>query len=291
MKGYKIIVLAKQVPDTRNVGKDAMKADGTINRAALSAIFNPEDLNALEQALRIKDSFPGSTVTILTMGPGRAAEIVREGMFRGADDGILLTDRAFAGSDTLATSYAIGQTLKKIKDFDIIIAGRQAIDGDTAQVGPQVAEKLGLPQVTYVEEIKAIESGRIIAKRRLESGVEIVSCPIPLVITVNGSAPDCRARNAKLLMKYKHAKTVSELQNSNEDYLHLYNDRPYLNIQEWTVNDIESESSQLGLTGSPTKVKTIENVVLQAKGAKVISSSDEDIEALMKDLIESHTIG
>lgn len=291
MKGYKIIVLAKQVPDTRNVGKDAMKADGTVNRAALPAIFNPEDLNALEQALRIKDSFPGSTITVLTMGPGRAAEIIREGMFRGADDGILLTDRAFAGSDTLATSYAIGQTLKKIDNVDIIIAGRQAIDGDTAQVGPQVAEKLGLPQVTYVEEIKSIENGKVIAKRRLESGVEVVSCPMPLVLTVNGSAPECRSRNARLIMKYKHAKTVSELQNSNEDYLHLYNDRPYLNIQEWTVNDIESDPTQLGLTGSPTKVKTIENVVLQSKGAKVLTSDDTDIEGLIKELIDSHTIG
>lgn len=291
MKGYKIIVLAKQVPDTRNVGKDAMKADGTVNRAALPAIFNPEDLNALEQALRIKDSFPGTTITILTMGPGRAAEIIREGMFRGADDGILLTDRAFAGSDTLATSYALGQALKRIGKFDVIIAGRQAIDGDTAQVGPQVAEKLGIPQVTYVEEIKAIEKGKVVAKRRLERGVETVSCPMPLVITVNSSAPDCRARNAKLLMKYKHAKTVTELQNSNEDYLHLYNDRPYLNIVEWTVGDIESNPEELGLTGSPTKVKTVENVVLQAKEAKVITSSDDDIDALMKELIASHTIG
>jgi len=291
MKGYKIIVLAKQVPDTRNVGKDAMKADGTVNRAALPAIFNPEDLNALEQALRIKDQFPGTTITILTMGPGRAAEIIREGMFRGANDGILLTDRAFAGSDTLATSYALAQTLKKIKNFDIVIAGRQAIDGDTAQVGPQVAEKLGLPQVTYIEEVLSIEDGKVSVKRRLERGVEVVKCPMPLVITVNGTAPDCRARNARLLMKYKHAKTVSELQTSNEDYLHLYNDRPYLNIQEWTVNDIESLPGELGLTGSPTKVKTVENVVLQSKGAKVISSSDIDIEELIKDLIGSHTIG
>ena len=291
MKGYKIIVLAKQVPDTRNVGKDAMKADGTVNRAALPAIFNPEDLNALEQALRIKDTFPGTTITILTMGPGRAAEIIREGMFRGADDGILLTDRAFAGSDTLATSYALGQAMKRIGKFDIIIAGRQAIDGDTAQVGPQVAEKLGIPQVTYVEEIKTIEKGKVIAKRRLERGVEVVSCPMPLVLTVNSSAPDCRARNAKLLMKYKHAKTVTELQNSNEDYMHLYNDRPYLNIVEWTVGDIESKAEELGLTGSPTKVKTVENVVLQAKEAKVITSADDDIDALMKELIASHTIG
>lgn len=291
MKAYKIIVLAKQVPDTRNVGKDAMKADGTINRAALPAIFNPEDLNALEQALRIKDQFPGSTVSIVTMGPGRAAEIIREGMFRGADGGILLTDRAFAGSDTLATSYAISQALKKDDAFDIIIAGRQAIDGDTAQVGPQVAEKLNLPQVTYVEEVKDIKDNKIIMKRRLERGVETVRCPIPMVMTVNGSAPDCRARNAKLIMKYKHAKTVTELQNSNEDYLHLYNDRPYLTIPELTVNDIEVDHAELGLSGSPTKVKTVENVVLQAKEAKVITSSDKDIDGLMRELIENHTIG
>jgi electron transfer flavoprotein beta subunit len=291
MKGYKIIVLAKQVPDTRNVGKDAMKADGTVNRAALPAIFNPEDLNALEQALRIKDKFPGSTITVLTMGPGRAAEIIREGLFRGADDGILLTDRAFAGSDTLATSYAIAQTLKKHGAYDIIIAGRQAIDGDTAQVGPQVAEKLGLPQVTYVEEIKEIAKGVVTMKRRLERGVEVVKCPIPLVITVNSSAPDCRARNAKLIMKYKHAKTISEMQEANDDYLHLYNDRPYLNIKEWTVQDIVVDHNELGLTGSPTKVKKVENVVLQSKGAKVITSSDEDMNQLMRELIENHTIG
>ena len=291
MKGYKIIVLAKQVPDTRNVGKDAMKADGTVNRAALPAIFNPEDLNALEQALRIKDQFPGSTITLLTMGPGRAAEIIREGLFRGADDGILLTDRAFAGSDTLATSYAIAQTLKKHGNYDIIIAGRQAIDGDTAQVGPQVAEKLGIPQITYAEEIQAIEKGKVTVKRRLERGVEVVKCPMPLVVTVNSSAPDCRARNAKLIMKYKHAKTISEMQEANDDYLHLYNDRPYLTIKEWTVQNIEVEMNELGLTGSPTKVKKVENVVLQSKGAKVITSSDEDMDQLMRELIESHTIG
>ena len=291
MKGYKIIVLAKQVPDTRNVGKDAMKADGTVNRAALPAIFNPEDLNALEQALRIKDNFPGSTITLLTMGPGRAAEIIREGLFRGADDGILLTDRAFAGSDTLATSYAIAQTLKKHGNYDIIIAGRQAIDGDTAQVGPQVAEKLGIPQITYAEEIQAIEKGKVTVKRRLERGIEVVKCPMPLVVTVNSSAPDCRARNAKLIMKYKHAKTISEMQDSNDDYLHLYSDRPYLTIKEWTVQNIEVDMNELGLTGSPTKVKKVENVVLQSKGAKVITSSDEDMDQLMRELIESHTIG
>ena len=291
MKGYKIIVLAKQVPDTRNVGKDAMKADGTVNRAALPAIFNPEDLNALEQALRIKDQVPGTTITILTMGPGRAAEIIREGMFRGADDGILLTDRAFAGSDSLATSYALAQTLKKIGAVDLIIAGRQAIDGDTAQVGPQVAEKLGIPQITYVEEVQSIVKGMLTVKRRLERGVEVVKCPLPLVITVNSSAPDCRARNAKLIMKYKHARTITEMVEANDDYLHLYNDRPYLNIKEWTVQDIVVDQKELGLNGSPTKVKKVENVVLQSKGAKVITSSDEDMDQLMRELIENHTIG
>ncbi|MEK6616467.1 MAG: electron transfer flavoprotein subunit beta/FixA family protein, partial [Bacteroidota bacterium] len=166
MKEFKIIVLAKQVPDTRNVGKDAMKADGTVNRSALPAIFNPEDLHALEQALRIKDKFPGSTITLLTMGPIRAVEILREGFYRGADDGILLTDRAFAGSDTLATSYALSCAIRKIKNFDIIICGRQAIDGDTAQVGPQVAEKLGIPQITYTEEIISLTKDKIQVKRR-----------------------------------------------------------------------------------------------------------------------------
>ncbi len=291
MKGLKIIVLAKQVPDTRNVGKDAMKADGTVNRAALPAIFNPEDLNALEQALRIKDLLPGSSVTLLTMGPGRAADIIREGFFRGADDGILLTDRAFAGSDTLATSYALAQAIRKWGDVDLIVSGRQAIDGDTAQVGPQVAEKLGLPQVTYVEEIVEITESRIVLKRRLEHGVETVTAPFPLLITVNGTAPECRPRNVRLLMKYKHAKTVSEIQTAAEDYLHLYNDRPYLNINEWSVNQIDTDPSQLGLEGSPTKVKKIENVVLQAKDSRKIATTEEEIEELMKELIANHTIG
>lgn len=289
--GLRIIVLAKQVPDTRNVGKDAMKADGTVNRAALAAIFNPEDLNALEQALRLKDRYKGSTVTLLTMGPTRAADIIREGLFRGADGGYLLTDRAFAGSDTLATSYALSCAIRKIKDYDLIIAGRQAIDGDTAQVGPQVAEKLGLPQITYAEEILSAEKGKIKIKRRLERGVETVESPYPAVITVNGSAAACRPRSAKLLMKYKHARTMSERQTQSEDYIAQTGDRAYLHIAEWGVNDVETDAKWLGLTGSPTKVKTIENVVFQAKESKILSSSDSDIEGLIQELILNHTIG
>lgn len=153
----RIVVLAKQVPDTRNVGKDAMKEDGTVNRAILPAIFNPEDLNALEMALGIKEQFPGTTIQVLTMGPPRAAELIREALYRGADGGILLSDKAFAGADTLATSYALSKAIQKMGQVDLIIGGRQAIDGDTAQVGPQVAEKLNLYQVTYAEEILELD--------------------------------------------------------------------------------------------------------------------------------------
>lgn len=290
MKGLKIVVLAKQVPDTRNVGKDAMKADGTVNRAALEAIFNPEDLNALEQALRLKDKHEGSTVSILTMGPSRAAEIVREGMYRGANDGVLLTDRLFAGSDTLATSYALSKALFKM-NADIIIAGRQAIDGDTAQVGPQVADKLGLNQITYAEEIIGIENNIITVKRRLERGIEIVEAPLPLVVTVNASAPECRSRNAKFVLKYKHARTVTELQDTSEDYIDIKTERPELVIPEWSVADVQADPAELGLSGSPTKVKKIENVVFKAKESKVLTDNNEDINELMKTLIESHTIG
>ena len=289
-KTLKIVVLAKQVPDTRNVGKDAMKEDGTVNRAALPAIFNPEDLNALEQALVLKDMFPGSTVEILTMGPGRAAEIIREGMYRGADGGVLLSDRKFAGSDTLATSYALSRAAINMKP-DIIVAGRQAIDGDTAQVGPQVAEKLGWPQVTYAEEIVGFQGEELVIKRRLEHGVETVACPLPLLVTVNGSAAECRPRHAKLVMKYKYAKTPSEMQEAQEDYTDLRQERPYLNINEWSVNDIDADDQQLGLTGSPTKVKRSIMSSSLPKRQKRLSNDDRDIESLMQELIASHTLG
>ncbi len=263
----RIIVLAKQVPDTRNVGKDAMNADGTINRAALPAIFNPEDLNALEQALRLKEQYPGTTVKVLTMGPPRAAEIVREGMFRGTDGGYLLTDRAFAGADTLATSYTLSTAIRKIGEYDIIIGGRQAIDGDTAQVGPQVAEKLGLTQITYAEEILKVEDGRITVKRHIDGGVETVEGPLPIVITVNGSAAPCRPRNAKLLMTHKNAE-----------------------ITEWSVADIDGDVAQCGLSGSPTKVKAIQNIVFKAKESKAMGDTDAEIENLIVELVENHTI-
>ena len=294
----KIVVLAKQVPDTRNVGKDAMKADGTINRAALPAIFNPEDLNALEQALRLKDTFPGSTVTLLTMGPGRAAEIIREGLFRGADGGYVLTDRAFAGADTLATSYAIATAIRKIGEYDIILGGRQAIDGDTAQVGPQVAEKLGLPQVTYAEEIISLDekTRKVVIRRHIDGGVETVEAPLPLVVTVNGSAAPCRPRNAKLVQKYKRALGAQEKAAITKDgaalpYAELYEQRPYLNLVEWTAADVNADLEQCGLNGSPTKVKTVQNIVFQAKESQTLSSNDADVEGLVKELLDKKIIG
>ena len=288
---YNIVVLAKQVPDTRNVGKDAMKADGTINRAALPAIFNPEDLNALEQALQLKDKNPGSTITLLTMGLPKAAEVIRESLYRGADTGIVLTDRALAGADTLATSYAIATAIKHLGKYDIIFGGRQAIDGDTAQVGPQVAEKLGLPQVTYAESVK-VEDGKAIVTRRLESGVETVECPLPVVVTVNGSADACRPRNARLIQKYKYAVTPSEKAALSPEKAALVDQRAFLNLKEWSAAEIEADLEQCGLAGSPTKVKNVVNVVFAAKESKVIDGNDEaGLEALIQDLMAEHTIG
>lgn len=286
-----IIVLAKQVPDTRNVGKDAMKEDGTINRAALPAIFNPEDLNALEQALRIKDANPGSTITILTMGLPRASEVIREAIFRGADAGIVLTDRVLGGADTLATSYSLAQAVKKFGNYDIILGGRQAIDGDTAQVGPQIAEKLGLPQVTYAEEILDVKDGKVTVLRRLEHGVETVKAPLPCVVTVNGTAAECRPRNAKRLMKYKYAVSTSEKAKLAEADQAFVNDRPYLNIEEWGAAFVNADPEQIGMPGSPTKVKAIENVVFTAKESRRLDNDDQQIEDLIKELITNHTIG
>ncbi len=291
-----IVVLAKQVPDTRNVGPDAMTPEGTVNRSALPAIFNPEDLNALEQALRLKDANPGTTVNVITMGPGRAAEVIREAMYRGADGGYLLTDRAFAGADTLATSYALSTAIKHVcPDVDLIIGGRQAIDGDTAQVGPQVAEKLGMNQITYTEEVISLESRVITVRRHIDGGVETVQSPLPVVLTVNGSAAPCRPRNVRRVMKYKRALAPMELEPgtgySDLPYAEQYEQKPYLRIAQLTCADVNADLQQCGLAGSPTKVKAVENIVFKAKESKVLTDSDEDINGLIVELLASHTIG
>jgi len=261
----KIVVLAKQVPDTRNVGKDAMKADGTINRAALPAIFNPEDLNALEQALRLKDEHPGSTVTILTMGPGRAAEVIREGLYRGADNGYLLTDRAFAGADTLATSYALATAIKKIGDYDVIIGGRQAIDGDTAQVGPQIAEKLHLPQVTYVTDIQK-DGNSLTVKRQLEDGYMELKVQTPCLLTC---------------IKELNTPRYMSVSGIFECY-----DKP-LEVFDYNAlkDDPLIETDTIGLKGSPTNVYKSFAPPVKGAGMKV-----EDAAQLVGILNDKHLI-
>ena len=286
----KIVVLAKQVPDTRNVGKDAMKEDGTVNRGALPAIFNPDDLNALELALEIKDRHKNAEVSVITMGPTRAAEIIRESIYRGADKGYLLTDRKFAGSDTLATSYALSKAVEKINP-DLIVCGLQAIDGDTAQVGPQVAEKLNFPQITYVEKLESFENNKLVLVRRLERGVETVSTTLPVLLTVHSSATPCRPMHAKRVLKYKHAHTTTELQEQNRDYTDLIKEFPYLHIEEWSAEAVKADENHLGLGGSPTKVKEIESVVLTQKESKQFTEKDQDIDQLMKELLETRVIG
>lgn len=294
-KELQIVVLAKQVPDTHNVGKDAMKEDGTINRAALPAIFNPDDLKALEMALTCKDSWTSlsgqkAIVTVITMGPSRSADIIRESLFRGADRGFVVSDKKFAGSDTLATSYALSLAVRKLGHVDLIFSGRQAIDGDTAQVGPQIAEKLGIPQITYAEEIITLTDNNITIKRRLERGIEIVKSDFPVLITVHGNARDCRPRRAERVIINKKACSASEAKEKNLNVQTLWQNRPFLKIEEWCADDMNPEYERLGFNGSPTKVKSIENVVLTSKENKKINNDENEISELMQKLIETHII-
>lgn len=286
-----IIVLAKQVPDTRSGGSQAMNEDGTINRSALPAIFNPDDLNALEQALRLKDGNPGSRVTLLTMGPARAADILREALYRGADEAVLLSDRAFAGADTLATSYALSMAVRKIGEYDIILCGRQAIDGDTAQVGPQVAQMLGLPQVTYVRRIISLAGGELVMERSVENGTEKVKAPMPLLLTVDGSAAPCRPRNLYRMLRFHRAATPQEQAAEGYRYKKQAAEDAALNIKEWNLEYVGGDASKCGLAGSPTKVKKVDSIVFKAKESKRFTASDADIKALVSELLENHTIG
>lgn len=290
---YKIIVFVKQVPDTKNITGDAMKADGTVNRQALPAIFNPEDLNALELALELKDRF-GAHVVAATMGPPNAAAILRDALCMGADEAVLLTDRAFAGADTLATSYALSCCAKKIGGFDLILCGRQAIDGDTAQVGPQLAEKLHLPQFSYVEDVISLEGQTIRARRAIEGGYEVLETELPALLTViNANEP--RPQNAARIMKYKKAMSASELKAAHADgdqaSLQKAAADKGLLIREWTASDIDADLKRCGKAGSPTNVKTIMNVVLTAGDFKKIEPTENGVSALIHELIEDHTLG
>ena len=264
---FKIVVLAKQVPDTHNVGADAMNADGTVNRAALPTVFNPEDLKALEMALRVKDQLPDATVTVVTMGPPRAAEIIRDARSRGADDGLVLSDMRFAGADTLATSYALSQVIRQMGRVDLILGGRQAIDGDTAQVGPQVAEKLEIPQVTYAEELLAVDAESITIRRRLERGTECVKAILPALVTVTSAAADCRFPNIHRMFRQ-----------AGEE------------VRLMGADAIDADMDRLGMKGSPTKVKKIESVVLAHKESVVLEPTETALNELSATLIKEHIL-
>lgn len=295
---YTVLVFVKQVPDTQNITGEAMKADGTVNRAALPAIFNPEDLNALELALQLKDRY-GAKVVVGTMGPPAAADVLRDALFRGADEALLLTDRAFAGADTLATSYALSCAAKKVGKVDLILCGRQAIDGDTAQVGPQLAEKLKMPQICYVEEVLELAENKIVARRAIEGGYEILESPLPCLLTViDANAP--RPPAAKRIMKYKRAMTKSEINkkvsdpytgNADADAEIKALEAKGLIIAELTAEAVNADPARVGMAGSPTKVKAIQSVVLAGGEAKKIEPTTEGINALIHELIADHTLG
>ena len=282
-----IVVCIKQVPDTTEVKLDPKT--GTLIREGIPSIINPDDKGALELALQLKDKY-NAHVTVLTMGLPQADAALREALAMGVDRAILLTDRKLGGADTLATSRAIAGALRQI-DFDLILAGRQAIDGDTAQVGPQVAQKLGLNQVTYAEEIIKVENGKALIRRVIDGGVETVEAPLPVVITVNGSAAPCRPQNAKLVMKYKRATCPMERPAEGTPYDYLYDERPELTLNQWSVADVDGDVNQCGLAGSPTKVKGIKNIVFQAKESKTLTASDADVEGMIKELLDEKIIG
>lgn len=288
------LVFVKQVPDTKNISGQAMKEDGTVNRGALPAIFNPEDRNALELALDLKERF-GGTVAVCTMGPPGAVAVLRQALYMGADEAILLTDRKFAAADTLATSYALSCAARKFGRFDLVLCGRQAIDGDTAQVGPQVAEKLGLPQITYVEQVLDVRDGVVRVRNLIENGYEVAEAPLPVLFTVVSSANTPRPAGARRLMQFKKAVTRSELLKRHagrtyEDAEGLVEEEERLKarglwIHEWSAEDIGADESRIGGAGSPTKVKKVDSVVLAGADYQEVAPTDEGIHGLMQELI------
>ncbi|MBT3311488.1 MAG: electron transfer flavoprotein subunit beta/FixA family protein [Desulfobacterales bacterium] len=285
-----IIVMVKQVPDTHNVSGDAMKPDGTVNRAVLPAIFNPEDLNALEEAIKIKETI-GGKITAITMGPPNAVKILKECLYRGVDDVVLVSDRKFAGADTLATSYALKCAIEKVEKYDLVLCGRQAIDGDTAQVGPQIAEKLNINQLTCVSEIVEVNETDITIKRSIENGHEFLKSNMPVLLTVTNEANEPRTPSAKLAVAYKNISGKTSDESYDDEYLESGIDDPISYIKEWNVESINADPQLCGLSGSPTKVKKVQSVVLTASDVKQIQNTDEGIAELINELTEEHIIG
>jgi electron transfer flavoprotein beta subunit len=302
--GYQCVVCVKQVPDTKGITGQAMKEDGTVNRAALPAIFNPEDLNALEAALAIRDRH-GGTVTVLTMGLPKAADVLREALFRGADRAVLITDRRAAGSDTLATSYILSCAIRRL-EADIVLCGRQAIDGDTAQVGPQIAEKLGFTLVTYLDELLDLRGSQLRARRNLGNGWEVVEAELPVLLTVLDTANTPRPAAARRLMRFKKARCRAEVEQAvtrerseaTEEERATDATRRCLGlaergllIEQWSLDDVEADLTWCGLAGSPTKVHRVQSIVLAGGAYREFPPTDDGITRLVRELIEDHTIG
>lgn len=302
---YHCIVCIKQVPDTAHVTGEAMKEDGTVNRAALPAIFNPDDLHALEAALSIRDHH-GGKVTALTMGPLGAAEALRECLYRGADQAILLNDRRAAGSDTLATSYILSQAVRKIGDFDFVFCGRQAIDGDTAQVGPQLAEKLGIPQVTYLERIVELCDRTVRMRRNVGNGWEVVEARLPLLATALDTANEPRPAGARRMMRYKRARTAAEVArdvaadmpdaDAEQREIETANRVEGLKmhgllIEQWGLDEIDADLVWCGVSGSPTKVHRVQSIVLTKDGYKEVEPTEQGVRGMVQELIVDHTLG
>ncbi len=294
---YTSVVLVKQVPDTAHITGQAMKEDGTVNRAALPAIFNPDDLSALELALQVRERY-GGQVTVLTMGPPRAADVLREALYRGADRVILLTDRRTAGSDTQATSYVLSSAVRRLQPVDLVFCGRQAIDGDTAQVGPQVAEKLGWPQITYADAILALEGDRIVVQRAPGLGKETVRCTLPCLLTVVGSAAVPRPPSARRIAAAKLAAIPQEYpallarwpEFGSEEALDRYLSERGLRIPVWNGEDVGLDFERVGLNGSPTKVLDVHYVSLAANNSRQIEPTPEGIAALVRELVQEYNL-
>lgn len=303
--GYDSIVCVKQVPDTSNIKGDAMKPDGTVNRAALPTIFNPEDLNGLEAALALRERY-GGRVTAITMGPPAACEVLRECLYRGADRAILITDRRAAASDTLATSYILSRAVRTIGGFDFVFCGRQAIDGDTAQVGPQLAEKLGIPQVTYFEQLVDLSGHTARMRRNVGNGWEVLEVRLPVLVTVIDSANVPRPPAARRVLQYKRARSPVEiageakvaLPDATDAEREAETDRRVetlksrgLAIEQWNLSDIDADLAWCGLAGSPTKVHRVQSIVLTKEGHTEVPPTEEGVRKMIQELIVEHTLG
>lgn len=306
---YHSIVCVKQVPDTANITAEAMKDDGTVNRSALPTVFNPDDLHALETALQVRDQFGGS-VTALTMGPPKAADVLRECLYRGADRAILLTDRRAAASDTLATSYILARAIETIGQtygkYDFVFCGRQAIDGDTAQVGPQCAEKLGITQITYLQDLIRLAGDTVVVRRNTGNGWEIVETRLPVLITVIDLANRPRPAAARRVMFHKRSRVAAELANevkaqqpeAPDADRQVEADRRAadlrargLLLEQWDLDRIGADLGRCGLAGSPTKVHRVQSIVLTKQGYTQIEPTEEGIRRLIHELVVDRTLG